>query len=449
MKMVDMISAAFAAGEMPNSEGMVDKEYARAHGYLVLDKETIEASAPPSPDEAAESASSAAEPASEFSVQVVRVRQMLPIPDADRIMVAKFVTEDRADAFVCDYPVVVQKEGWTPGDVGVYVPVDAVLPDVPEFSFLGSDIRRLRAKRLRGVYSEGLLVPLRDVAAIIARAVPPEILPGEDANDGVAAVLEALTQTLQVGDDLGAVLGITKWTPPTRGPRLGDQFRSQKQGPDESVCPVYSVSNAKKGEGLQYLSPETRVIVTEKLHGANVRFGVRGTEGGFFLGSHRQMREPASAPGAHQDWFQRVCGIYDLESKFSVHQYVQEFGGRSLAVYGEVLGVQDLGYGYSPSSPGLRVFDVYDLTSERWLDWGSIVTVCRTIGLDHAPVLYDGPLDGCHYRELAEGPSTVSGHIREGVVLRTFAGGGPTRRWKYVGEGYRTRKGKQSDDTGE
>jgi RNA ligase (TIGR02306 family) len=451
MKMIDLINASFAQGTMPGAEGMVDPNAVR-NARLLLDANG--AALPDSVHSDGEAAEGTAELAAEgtgdtggtgsdWVCAVVRITGARPIPNADSIECAEFTFEDvpeRGVPFVSAYPVVVRKGTYQAGDKAVYVPVDSVLPPAPEFSFLGSDVRRLRAKRLRGVYSEGLLVPWADFAAIVGRTVPDGF--GSDAAEVADKTGQALDELLPVGADVAELLGVTRYREFLRGgPGRGEQRVSR--GPDESVFPYYTVGNARKGEGIQHLAGDTRVIVTEKLHGANIRFGWvkqqgESTELGkldsgdtawvFRLGSHRVMREYP-----YGDWFGSCYQINDLEGQ------TEDLHG--IVFYGEVLGVQDLTYGYGAGF-GLRIFDAYDSRSERWMHWGQIVEACKIAGFDHVPVLYDGPLNECNYQEMAEGETRLTGvsHVREGVVIRTYAGGGTHRRWKFVGQGYKLRK---------
>ncbi len=446
MKFVDMLSAAMAAGELPGTEGLVGKDEGlvgpdgRSLGVVSSSDNTADAAAEPSNEQAA------VEVLSEWAVPVVRIERLVPVEDSHSLSVALFTASE--DGFVADYPVVVRTDSYSVGDCAVYVPVDSVIPDSPEFAFLGSDRRRLRAKKLRGVYSEGLLVPWIDFAAVVCRTVPQELLEGEDPLERIKETAAAMTDVFPLGTNVAEPLGIRRWEPITRGYLSGPRSPGPERLPDESWCPVYSVSNAKKGQGLQYLSGDTRVIVTEKLHGANIRFAVND-DNEMYLGSHRQRRDAGEfvtasvVPG--QDWFQRCAANNAVFYRLVKNQV------RNIALYGEVLGVQDIAYGSTPQEPGLRIFDAYAIAAGKWLDWPDVVELCRAAGFDHAPVLYDGPLDECPYKELAEGQTTVDGanHVREGVVIRTYKGGGPNRRWKYVGQGYRLRRGNQTDATGE
>src|SRR5690606_37555525 len=66
---------------------------------------------------------------SEFNVEVVKIGEILPHPNADRLDLAKFA----------GCTVVVKKDEFRAGDPAVHVPVDALVPvEHPAFRFLSS-----------------------------------------------------------------------------------------------------------------------------------------------------------------------------------------------------------------------------------------------------------------------------------------------------------------------
>lgn len=93
---------------------------------------------------------------------VERITSIAPIPGADAIEQAR----------VRGWTVVVKKGEFAEGDLVVYFEVDTALPlDDPRFAFLaprgtktfdGADFHVLRTAKLRGVYSQGLVLPLSD-----------------------------------------------------------------------------------------------------------------------------------------------------------------------------------------------------------------------------------------------------------------------------------------------
>ena len=98
-----------------------------------------------------------------------------PIQGADRIEVAK------VDGWEC----VVKKGEFEVGQHIVYVEVDSVMPERPEFEFLRDRKFRVRTIKLRGQVSQGLVLPL-------------DILPAGN---------------YKLGDDVTELLGVTKYDP--------------------------------------------------------------------------------------------------------------------------------------------------------------------------------------------------------------------------------------------
>lgn len=85
---------------------------------------------------------------SEWKPEVVQVGEVVPHPNADALDITK----------VYDYPVVIRRGDFKPGDLAVYVPVDTVVPkDDPRWAFLEGHTR-IKAKR-----EDGYSLPLRSL----------------------------------------------------------------------------------------------------------------------------------------------------------------------------------------------------------------------------------------------------------------------------------------------
>lgn len=281
---------------------------------------------------------------------------------------------DNADALE-----VVQVGGWTccvrlgdfkAGDRGVFIEPDTFVPVTqPEFAFLGADARdgvvRIKAKRLRGVPSFGLLIHAR-----------PEWGDGED---------------------VWPILGLAHYEPPIRGANTGGE-----NAPAPSVYHVkYDMESLRKYSGV--LLDGEEVEITEKIHGANARFVHDGER--LHVGSHTNWK----AVNAENLWW-KVATAYGLGVKLD--SYV------NYVFYGEVYGqVQDLKYGTKPGELRLAIFDI--MLGGLWLDAAAVRSICEDLHLDYVPVLYRGPWSADCYR-FADGPSTVVGadHLREGCVVK-------------------------------
>lgn len=360
----------------------------------------------------------AAEPVkSTHRVEVVPVR-LEPIPGADKVALAR----------VHGYTCVTARDQWADGALGAYVPPDSLVdPARPEFAFLARDARgdglvRIKAKKLRGVLSFGLLVP-----------APP----GSRA-----------------GDDVAARLGVTHYEPPVKGfggvpgTSLGGE---ECAGPPLGHVPTYDVE-AFRRYAHEVFTPGEPVVVTEKIHGANARYTFCG--GRMYCGSRTAWKreypsydhlspediaarfraadaalEAAAAlrraealvadlkarPRQKNLWWQALDRTPDLRAFCEAHPGV--------VVYGEVYGaVQDLAYGHKAGEVSFAAFDLW--ADGRWASWLEARAMTAGTGLPWVPVLpaADG-YPAFHFDALcamAEGQSTVPGadHVREGVVVR-------------------------------
>jgi RNA ligase (TIGR02306 family) len=116
------------------------------------------------------------------------IKSVGPIEGADRIEAIG------VRGWIC----VSGKGNFKVGDRCVYFEVDSALPlSMLQFAFLadhkkimnGKEVHVLKTKRLRGVYSQGLCLPVKEFS-------------------------EWQLETLPEGDDVSALLGIEKWEPP-------------------------------------------------------------------------------------------------------------------------------------------------------------------------------------------------------------------------------------------
>lgn len=85
------------------------------------------------------------------SIQVIS--ELLPIPEADRIELAK----------IKGWRAVVKKGQFNVGDKCVFIEIDSVLPDIPMYDFLRDNkgkLKPIKTQKIRGVISQGLVMPI-------------------------------------------------------------------------------------------------------------------------------------------------------------------------------------------------------------------------------------------------------------------------------------------------
>ena len=81
---------------------------------------------------------------------IQRITDIRPIEGKDRIV----------QCHVNGWNVIIKKDEFKDGDLGVYIEIDSVLPDKPWFDFLRPKKFRIKTLRLSGCRSEGIVFPL-------------------------------------------------------------------------------------------------------------------------------------------------------------------------------------------------------------------------------------------------------------------------------------------------
>lgn len=81
---------------------------------------------------------------------IKQISDIVPIAGKDRIVLAA----------VDGWSVIVTKEDFHVGDKCVYVEIDSVLPEKPEFEFLRKKDFRIKTMKMAGVVSQGICFPL-------------------------------------------------------------------------------------------------------------------------------------------------------------------------------------------------------------------------------------------------------------------------------------------------
>jgi RNA ligase (TIGR02306 family) len=165
----------------------------------------------------------------EHDVLVARLRDVRKHPDADSLSITE----------IDGRPVIFRNGEYAPGDLAVYLPVDTLAPVAdPRFAFLAprgvdaNGFHRVRAMRLRGVFSMGLLVK-------------PE-----------AGWVE--------GESVADRLGTRVWEP------IVDVSATDEE-PDPGFVPTYTdIESLRKWRHV--FRDDEEVVATEKIHGANARY---------------------------------------------------------------------------------------------------------------------------------------------------------------------------------
>lgn len=294
-----------------------------------------------------------------FKVEIVKINTINPHPNADRLDIATI--EGMA------YQVITAKGNFEVGDLAFYFPIDSVIPDnyLDKFGIRSYYSKKLRAAKLRGIFSEGLLIPV-------------------DADfDG------------NVGDDVTEYFGVTKYEYPIPQNMSGDV---------ESHIGQYkfpSPEHLKRYRDILQVGEE--VVITEKIHGTN--FTVLTDEDGIHVSSHNYFWKNNAAN--KNLVYVRAYNEFD-----SLHNLPLD-----TQVFGEIYGVQDIKYGLSNGKIGIVIFAVKN--NGNFLDYDEFQAFCNEYSLPQVPVLYRGAYSWEAVSQFNNASSVVDKNsIMEGVIVQ-------------------------------
>lgn len=365
---------------------------------------------------------------SEFRCEVVRIK-IEPHPQADQIEIAR----------VGDYQSIVRKGQFNDGDLAVYIPEQAVVPEwllkhmglydeaKQKGGLAGSLGNRVKAIKLRGVVSQGLVLDVEPYSETEVLVISTPV----DGNQGSGIVA--------IGGDASECLGIVKYEP-----ALPSHMRGRIVGVDYEATAKYDFDNLKKTPTL--FEDGEEVVITEKIHGTLIQIGVvpsKQANEKYFEGRVVISSKGMGAKGFvldHNDegnlYAQAAKKHGLLESMLEVFGEAADRQNAPIFIFGEVFGKTGTGAGvqdltYTDEVLDFRAFDIAvgNRGAERYLEWDHFSMACEKLKVKHVPVLYRGPYSKKVVLEHTDGPTTLVGvaprgkmslvHIREGVVVKS------------------------------
>jgi RNA ligase (TIGR02306 family) len=340
---------------------------------------------------------------------------------AFEVKIYKLTIEDHSNAdalelaVVGDYRAIVLKDQFITGDLAAYIPEGSIVPDwlIERLGLTGrlagKDQNRVKAIKLRGVLSQGLIVPCV----------------GEQSNfpDACTFAIQNETQQMGVmaGDDVTEFLGVTKYEPVIPSSMSGEVFNAF------GYTLNFDIENIKKFPDV--IEDGEEVSITEKIHGTWTCFGYHPDVGQIITSkgfSGRGLAFKLTEENDNNTYIRalRATTTEDESGNTILDLAVREFSdGTGIYLLGETFGqsIQDLTYGQT--APTFRLFDVFIGTpgEGRYLNPDEVEEVAKVIGVETVPILFRGPFDRETVDKLTNGKEAVSGteaNIREGVVIR-------------------------------
>jgi len=315
------------------------------------------------------------------------IDDLTPIEDADRIECAH----------IGGWTVVVKKGEFYKGGLCIYFEIDSWVPhDVAPFLSSGSieeggyklkyfnDIpgNRLRTKRLKGVLSQGLALPLHTL------------------NEEQADFCQEYDFNDPTGCDLTELLKVQLYEKP-----LPAQLRGTAKGNFPAFIPKTDQPRIQNLSGALRKWEEEQDIweVTEKLDGSSMT--VYKHEGVFGVCSRNLDLKQT---GGNTFWDTAIK--YKLESKVP----------EGYAFQGELVGPGIQGNQYALTSHKYYIFDIFNIAKQEYLNAYDRTVVLRGLSLEGVPFVMYSPLRNSMQEmlEFCKGKSFLNGSIREGLVYK-------------------------------
>jgi len=253
---------------------------------------------------------------------------------------------------------ITKKGEYQEGDKVVVATTDAVIPqelsDLMEVTNYLRKGQRVRTVKLRGVYSECLLIPFKYLAP------------------------KSLENNVKDGDDMMTILGITKFEPPVKTVQLSVGGRKIKYHQNPNFHVYYKFPNQKNVPDM--FNEEDEVVITRKLHGTNARYGIVrkkklslwdrvkmlfGNQWAAFeyvYGSHNVEKGSDSQGFYDTDVWKTVANTYDIRGKLWAHvkdTYEPYDLTEGVVIYGEIYGAGiQKNYEYGLTDVKFAGFDV-------------------------------------------------------------------------------------------
>jgi len=304
---------------------------------------------------------------STLTIEVCVISEINPHNGADKLELA----------IINGWQSCVSKGSHQVGDKIVFFPPDTLLPEswtdkfgVTKYCGEKSNMRRVHRTRLRGEPSFGLVVS-----------------PEEDWD---------------VGTDVTDYYGAKKYEPPV-------VCKLDNAAPEDPFCPRYTdIENLRNYPRI--FETGEMVVLTEKIHGTNVRIGI--VDGVRKAGSRKHMRKEAENYLVSHYWY--PWSIPEIETMMEALSEEH----KQVILYGETFGpVQFLHYN-SSNKLDFRVFDLF--INGEFVDADEFFALCEKYDVKTVPIVARIPYDLKEIAKWSEGKTLVNGanHMREGCVVK-------------------------------
>ena len=333
------------------------------------------------------------------------ITDIQPIEGKDRIVLAT----------VDGWHVIVQKNDFNVGSKAVYMEIDSVLPEKPEFEFLRPKKFLIKTMKMAGVISQGICFPLS--------ILPPKKDGGE----------------YEIGEDVTDIIGVKQYEGimdtgdkelPQRKKKKYPAFLMRFAWFRKLVLPkprkggfpsFISKTDEERIQNMPWILKDKKEwVATEKIDGQSGTFALVRHKGLFrnkfeYIVCSRNLR--LTHPDGSSYW--QVSERYHIENALK-----NMIGNREwVAIQGECVGPKIQQNKYRKTECDLYVFNLLYPTGR--VDSIRAKSICENHGFNFVPIVEEHVILPDTVDEVlayADGESRIYDTLREGIVFRSFDG---------------------------
>jgi RNA ligase (TIGR02306 family) len=345
---------------------------------------------------------------------VAKINEIKPIEGADNI----------EQGVIGGWNCIIKKGQYKVDDLVVVATTDAIIPvELSDAMNVTNYLRkgqRVRTVKLRGVYSECLIIPFTYANV-------------------------STKKTLVEGSDCMDILGVFKYEPPVTQIQLASGKKVRYQN-NPAFTVYYKFPNAKNVNGM--FTEGDIVEITRKLHGTNARYGIvkklklsfwdkckkffgladKWVDYEYVYGSHNVEKGSDSQGFYSTDVWRTVADKYQIKDKLWHLIKVLDAGGQDVGsgiiIYGEIYGpgIQK-NYDYKLKELEFAMFDITINGEYQRINIAQSYAASPILNFPYVPVLYVGfwsqeVQDKYTFNNFIEGTKIP----HEGIVIKDSSG---------------------------
>ena len=286
--------------------------------------------------------------------------------------------DNLAVATILGWDVVCKKSECSVNDLVAYVNIDSVVEPHPYFKFLEAKSYRIRPIKIRGVLSQGLLIPLSELRSF-----------GCDVDN------------FYEGQDISSIIKASHYEKKVPSKMIGNtkgSFPKFLIRTDEDNLRNYP--NALKE------IHDSEIYITQKIDGCSATYFVKS---GLFGVCSRSLE---LQPDENAFW--------SIVKKFDLAYKMQNLGS-DIAIQGELYGPNIQGNPTGANQISFAAYNIFFIKERRFGSLDELTEICQSLEIPQTKVIYRGPMSHSlgDFIGLANSQLYENQKTGEGIVIRT------------------------------